>query len=111
MPKAARLAAIEHLANVVYRLFDQRKGMNVTSYFRMTYLAVLYTGTAVSLAGHAADVGFDSPEMKKKVENLSLNVDELGAHNGPVTFLAPAMFFPGPLLQWLRTRRRADDPN
>jgi hypothetical protein len=113
MLPAARTRAAEHLANVAYELLTARGSKDLFSYYRLTYLAGLYTGTVMRLANWAKQVGQNSHADLEALQKLALNIDELFAHRIGPAYALPALFEPSILLAWLEqgvdAKRTAQD--
>ena len=94
MPRQMRVAAIDHLANVAYRLIAQRDALDLISSLQASFLASLYLGAATRICTWAEPSGQHNSQDLQRLKKLNLNLDELFAHRIAPVFMLPALFTP-----------------
>jgi hypothetical protein len=85
-----RRHALEHLAKLSYALLKRRGELRLSSFLEVSYLANLYTGAALKLAAHEAEVGSGEDVGGVPLDRLAQNLDEQLAHEIIPTFDLPA---------------------
>lgn len=107
MPAEARIAAIEHLADMAYDLLSRRDAMDVSGYNAATYLAGLYARVVLLMGRWAEPSNRHSAEEVERIEKLTLNIDELFAHKVGPAYLLPSMLHPRDLLAWIEAKAQS----
>jgi hypothetical protein len=107
-PVESRILLTEHLANLCYDLVSARDQLDLEGYFETTYLAGLYAVTAMRIADWAKESGQHTQDELNRLENLTLNLDEIFAHQISPSFILPALGSQRDTLFWIMARARKE---